>query len=194
MIAVLLVWAVWLLSWVLARGWSKPTVGRPAARAEILYTIVVDAGFVLMIAPVLRALGPRLWVWPPAVQWTLVAATGFGLGLCWWARISLGRNWSWTVTLKEAHEVVESGPYRLVRHPIYTGLVLAGAATTLLEAKPLSAAGYVAMVTGLWIKARLEERFLRSTLGEAAYDPYAARTGMLFPRLSAPRPGPHERA
>ena len=87
------------------------------------------------------------------------------------------------MTLKESHQIVDTGPYGLVRHPIYTGLIVAGAATAMLEAKALSLLGYALMVGGLWIKARLEERFLKAELGEAAYVAYARRTGMLLPGL-----------
>jgi len=182
-IVVLALWAAWFVSLLLARGWSKPTVRRPAQGDEALYTIVLDAGFILMVAPVFRALGPRLWSWPPAAAWALVGLAALGLGIGWWARLRLAQNWSWSVTLKESHEIVDRGPYRVVRHPIYTGLIMAGGATTLLQAKALSVVGYVAMVVGLLVKARLEERFLRAQLGEAAYDAYAARTGMLLPKL-----------
>ena len=181
--AALLLWAAWFASWLAARRWSRATVMRPPRGAETLYTIVVDAGFVLMVAPVFRVLGPRLWALPAPIAWALVAVAGLGFGFCWWARLHLGLNWSWGVTLKRSHEIVETGPYRWVRHPIYTGLIVAGGATTLLEAKALSVAGYGAMAVGLWIKASLEERFLRSELGEVAYAPYAARTGKLLPRL-----------
>lgn len=181
--AILLLWAAWLASWLIARRWSRRTLVRLRWRSEALYTLLVDAGFALMAASVFRRLGPRLWRLPPAADWALVVAGGAGFAICWWARIHLGRSWSWGVTLKEAHAIVQSGPYRFVRHPIYSGLILAGAATAVLEAKVLAAAGYAAMTAGLLIKARLEERFLRSQLG-ASFDLYAARTGMVFPRLS----------
>ena len=183
LLAVLCLWVAWFASWLLARRWAKLTVSRPARGDQRLYTLVVDIGFLLMVAPVFRALGPRLWILPPAIAWTLVAVAAAGFAFCWWARLHLGRNWSWSVTLKQSHEIIDSGPYGLVRHPIYTGLIVAGAATTLLQAKALSLVGYAAMVAGLWIKARLEERFLRQELGEDAYGAYAARTGMLLPRL-----------
>lgn len=182
-ICVLALWAAWFASWLLARGWSKATIRRPAPGAETLYAIVVDAGFILMTAPVFRALGPRLWSWRPAAAWALAGLAALGFAICWWARLRLARHWSWGVTLKESHEIVDHGPYAVVRHPIYTGLIIAAAATTLLQAKALSVVGFAMMVAGLWIKARLEERFLRVELGEATYGAYAARTGMLFPRL-----------
>jgi protein-S-isoprenylcysteine O-methyltransferase Ste14 len=91
--------------------------------------------------------------------------------------------WSMSVTLKADHHIVDTGPYALVRHPIYTGIILASAATAVLEAELVAFAGLVLVIVGFWTKARLEERFLREELGPAAYDAYARRTGMLFPGL-----------
>ena len=85
------------------------------------------------------------------------------------------------MTLKADHAIIETGPYRFVRHPIYTGLIIAGVCTAALEGKALSMAGCALMVTGFWIKARLEERFLRVELDAQAYDAYAARVPMLIP-------------
>jgi len=136
-----------------------------------------------MFVSVFHRLGPRLWVLPAAAAWSLVIVASLGFALCWWARWRLGRNWSWGVTLKESHVVVDTGPYRFTRHPIYLGLLIAGAATVALEAKAAAVAGYAAVAAGLWYKARLEERFLRSRLGEQSYGVYASRTGMMLPKL-----------
>jgi protein-S-isoprenylcysteine O-methyltransferase Ste14 len=144
---------------------------------------VVNAGFVLMAASAFRALGPRLWRLPTSAAWALAGLAIAAFGLCWWARLHLGRTWSWGVTLKQSHPIVETGPYGVVRHPIYTGVIVAAAATALIEAKAAALAGLALMVARLSIKARLEERFLTAELGAAAYGAYAARTGMLLPKL-----------
>ena len=111
----------------------------------------------------------------------VIAALGFAI--CWWARLHLGRLWSASVTRKADHRIVDSGPYALVRHPIYTGVILAAAATAALKGSAGALLGLALMVLAFWIKARLEERFLGAELGEAAYDDYRRRTGMLFPGL-----------
>jgi protein-S-isoprenylcysteine O-methyltransferase Ste14 len=88
-----------------------------------------------------------------------------------------------SVTYKADHRIVDTGPYALVRHPIYTGIIVAAAATAALQARAIAFAGLVLLILGFWIKARLEERFLRDHLGAQAYDAYARRTGLLFPGL-----------
>jgi protein-S-isoprenylcysteine O-methyltransferase Ste14 len=90
--------------------------------------------------------------------------------------------WSSTTTRKEGHRVVDSGPYALVRHPIYTGLSAAVVATALATATPLALAGGALMIYGLWRKAAHEEPFLSRELG-AAYDDYRRRVPMLVPFL-----------
>lgn len=77
--------------------------------------------------------------------------------------------------------MVDTGPYRLVRHPIYTGIILACFATAVEKTTPLAFAGAAIMSLGWYMKARLEERFLREELGAAPYDAYAARVPMLIP-------------
>ncbi len=111
----------------------------------------------------------------------LVAVQVAGFAFCWWARLHLGRLWSGSVTRKEDHHVVDTGPYGLVRHPIYTGLDAAAIGLALASGQVRIMAGAALIILGCWIKARLEERFLREELGAAAYDAYAARVPMLVP-------------
>jgi protein-S-isoprenylcysteine O-methyltransferase Ste14 len=194
--AIAMAWAVWVVSWFLAAGWSRKTVKRAGQRAERLHLWVTLAGFVMILwtrdnpADPSReqwAFGGRgydllkLWVTPPDVGWLLFGLTVLGFLFCWWARLHLGRLWSGTVTRKADHHIVDTGPYRLVRHPIYTGLILAAAATALEKGSYVAMAGAALVALGFWIKARLEERFLRAELGAEAYDGYAARTPMLIP-------------
>ncbi|HVU19321.1 MAG TPA: isoprenylcysteine carboxylmethyltransferase family protein, partial [Rhizomicrobium sp.] len=97
-----------------------------------------------------------------------------------WARIWLGALWSGQVTKKEDHRVIDTGPYRIVRHPIYTGILIAIYATAALKGTVLALAGALLITIGLWMKARLEERFLRDELGRD-YDAYRTRVPMLMP-------------
>ena len=120
---------------------------------------------------------------PDGPGWTLFALSVAGFGLCWWARIHMGGFWSGSVTLKPGHRVVDNGPFALVRHPIYTGFILAALCMAVLRGTLVNFAGLGLIVLGFWLKARLEERFLKAQLGAQDYDDYAARTPMLIPRL-----------
>jgi protein-S-isoprenylcysteine O-methyltransferase Ste14 len=148
-------WIVWALSWLVAGLWSDKTVKRVGMGRELGYRLVVAAG-------------------------ALALAT-LGFAFCWWARIHLGRLWSGTITRKADHHVVDTGPYALVRHPIYTGILLAIFATMLAKGSLPGIAAAVLITTGLWMKARLEEAWLRSELGAEAYDEYRQRVPMLVP-------------
>ncbi len=184
LIAALASWALWFGSWIAAIAWSKRTQARPRRGAERLYSLLLYAGFALLILPTFRLnFGPRLWAPPLAVKWIFAALAPTGFAIAWWARIHLGRDWSWNVARKEDQRIVDTGPYATVRHPIYTGILVAGVATAALEAKWPSLVGLAMFVAGLWLKARLEERFLSQELGVEAYRDYASRTGMLLPRL-----------
>jgi protein-S-isoprenylcysteine O-methyltransferase Ste14 len=99
----------------------------------------------------------------------------------WWARIYLGRLWSGSITRKEGHNVVDTGPYGIVRHPIYTGIIAAAIATAVAIGGLHAILGAVLLIAGYWLKARLEERFLRAELGAETYDSYRRRVPMLVP-------------
>ena len=114
--------------------------------------------------------------------WSGAAVTTGGLLFSVWARRHLGENWSLAVTVTEGHELITSGPYALVRHPIYTGLLLAfiGCAVARGEWRGLLA---VAVVFGaLWRKLRLEEKWMRVQFGES-YEAYSRQVAALVPYI-----------
>ena len=177
-------WGAWVLSWLLAASWTNRTEARPRLASELVYRTLTVAGVTLLFgAGRYLGIGSRVWRTPPAVSWCLVGLTVAGFALCWWARIHLGRMWSSSVTRKADHHLVDTGPYALIRHPIYTGIIMAAAALAALEATLIAFVGLALVILAFWVKARLEERFLREALGPELYDAYARRTGMLFPGL-----------
>ena len=177
------VWVAFILSWIGAAFWADRAEKRPARREAWLYRAVTTAGIVLLVAGgrQFSRTADRLWSFEPVVDYALVLVVLSGLAFTWWGRLYLGRLWSSSVTKKADHRVVDTGPYAIVRHPIYTGIILACAATAAQLGTALAVAGALVLWVGFWIKARLEERFLRAQLGEGAYDAYRQKVPMLVP-------------
>ncbi|MCV3209100.1 isoprenylcysteine carboxylmethyltransferase family protein [Mesorhizobium sp. YC-39] len=179
--AIAALWLIWLVSWLAAAAWADPAAKRAGFQAEFRYRALWMAGTIMLFVPAHNYVGRlRLWMPTLAEAWICVALIAIGLVFSWWARLHLGRLWSGTVTAKAGHHVVDTGPYRLVRHPIYTGLLLAVLATMAAKGTVWGIVGAALLTIGIVIKARLEEEFLRGELG-AAYDEYAGRVPMLVP-------------
>ncbi len=176
-------WALWALSWFAAATWSSRTEARPPLHTVILDRTLTVAGALLLFAsrPDAPLHSRLLWQFNGPVGWVLVAIAIGGFAFCWWARIYLGRLWSGNVTRKHDHHIVDTGPYRFVRHPIYTGLIIAAFATAAAIGSAGSLEGAALISLGWYFKARVEERFLRAELGAQAYDAYARKTAMLVP-------------
>ena len=180
-VVMLTVWIVWLVLWWAAAFWSDRAVKAPPRRYQLLYRVLPALGGGLLFGA--RSEELRLWHTPDVIAWVMVAVALAGFTFTWWARIHLGRLWSSSVSRKAEHHIVDTGPYRIVRHPIYTGIILASAGLAGIGATALGIAGFLLSSAGFWIKARLEERFLSEELGADAYAAYKARTPMLIPFL-----------
>jgi protein-S-isoprenylcysteine O-methyltransferase Ste14 len=176
-----LMWDVWVVSWIVAVVWSRQAAARPATLDQLLHWLPTLVGLLLLAFGSIGTNFTPLWRLPDAANWTLAGVCAAGLLFTWWARITLGSLWSGSVSRKEDHTVIQSGPYRLVRHPIYTGLILAAFAEAIEIGQAANLLGAVLMTFGFWLKARLEERFLSQELGPEAYADYRRRTPMLVP-------------
>ncbi len=181
-----IIWIAWVLSWIAAAFWRAPTQKRAATRDQWLSRVLILAGAVLLFHSTRRILHePRLWHVGYGGGDALAVVALLGIAFAWWARIHLGPLWSGTVTLKQDHHVIDTGPYALVRHPIYTGLILSILATAAAQATATGLIGAAVIVTGLWLKARVEERFLTAELGTDTYGDYRRRVPMLVPFVPA---------
>jgi protein-S-isoprenylcysteine O-methyltransferase Ste14 len=192
--AIYIPWDVWAVTWIAAALWANRTIKRPDLGSELTYRIVTLAGFALLLGAALKVhdghyslvpltglLGTRYWMVPVAVGWTMVGLATLGFVFAWWARIYLGRLWSGRITRKEGHHVVDTGPYAIVRHPIYTGIYVAAIATTVAMGSLHAILGTLLLIVGYWMKASLEERFLSQELGPQNYAAYRRRVPMLIP-------------
>ena len=178
-------WALWVISWLAAAGWSSPAERRSRSEHEVVWRLLTALGALLLFALPRRLSDVVLFRPADAVAWTLVCIAVSGFAFTWWARVVLGRLWSSGVTRKADHIIVTAGPYRIVRHPIYSGIILAVIGTAFIRGTAASCAGATLMAVGLVIKARVEERFLKSELGERQYREYARRVPMLVPFVRA---------
>lgn len=178
-------WLFFLASWAWNARRVKSTARNESSAARLFKYWLPLIVAVVLVQPIhgmqdyslirLRFVPPTIWV--PLLGVLLVWA---GVLFCCWARLVLGRNWSAVVQVKRDHELIVRGPYRWVRHPIYTGLLMAflGTALAIGEWRALLA---VAIVAGsFWIKLRLEERWMREQFGET-YVAYMARVKALIP-------------
>ena len=128
----------------------------------------------------LRWLYLQLWpvgLWPFRLG---AAVTIAGLLFAVWARGYLGRNWSRSVTIKQDHELITTGPYAVVRHPIYTGILIGFLGMAIAISQVRGFIAFVLVFLALWLKLRMEEQWMRSQFGET-YATYARRTAALVP-------------
>ncbi len=114
--------------------------------------------------------------------WIGLAMTIIGVMFAIWARVKLGRNWSGIVTVKQNHELIRTGPYALVRHPIYTGIMLAVFGTAIFDGEIRSILLMIATLTILAQKMKMEEQFMTEQFG-SEYASYRLNTKALVPFL-----------
>jgi len=176
-------WAGFAIVWLLWAIRTKPTEQRESVGSRLSYTLLLFAGFYLIFG---HPVWPFWLRWPilPPDRWVTglgVGITAAGLLFAVWARLHLGGNWSGTVTMKVGHELIRSGPYRWVRHPIYSGLLLAALGTAMERHQARGILALPVMYAGFSLKIRKEEQFMNTLFG-AGYDEYRRTTGALIPR------------
>lgn len=178
------VWVLFLLYWQIRAFGGKTTQRREALPPRVLRLVAFVVAAVLLSTSLVPLPWLYLPLWPAGVWpfWLGAAVTVAGLLFAVWARAHLGRNWSSAVTIKQGHELITSGPYAVVRHPIYTGILggFLGVAIALAEVRGVLVFGLIFAV--FWAKLRTEEAWMRGQFG-AAYAAYAGRTAALVPFL-----------
>jgi protein-S-isoprenylcysteine O-methyltransferase Ste14 len=177
------IWCAWALFWLMAAFRTKKTARREPLGPRLLYILTGVIGGVLIAFHGLP--------WPPLLNLRLWPRSGLsysiglavllaGVAFAVWARVHLGSNWSGTVTVKEDHELIRTGPYGYVRHPIYTGLIAGVIGTAICSGTLRAALGAGIIAVALLLKSRTEERFMRETFA-AQYAKYCAEVPALVP-------------
>lgn len=179
-----ILWLIFWIVWLAAAFTSKRSVQRQTYGSRVLQSglMVVSIIFIFDFWNFFNRgwLAARLV--PRTPFWALFGAalTVSGILLCFWARAILGRNWSGTVTLKKDHELIQRGPYTVVRHPIYTGLLTGMLGTAIVYGHVHSFVGVLIMLFALWLKSQIEERFMIQQFGDQ-YSRYRERVRALVP-------------
>ena len=155
-------------------------------REPAAYRIVRLLAFLSAIALVLLPRIPVPWLYRsilPSGPWPFLLGavlTSAGLLFAVWARQVLGANWSLSVTIKQDHQLIVNGPYALVRHPIYTGLIAGALGSGIALAQVRGLIAFVLVSLALWTKLRIEEKWMRGQFG-TSYEVYSCRVAALVP-------------
>jgi protein-S-isoprenylcysteine O-methyltransferase Ste14 len=175
-------WLAWLIYWCAAAIGAKRTRRHESVTSRLMHLVPLAVGVGLLLSPhvvdgwlAVRFL-PRALIW----FWTGFVLVASGLGFSVLARIWLGGNWSGTVTLKQDHELIRSGPYRWVRHPIYTGLLAALLGSVIAAGEWRGLLGLALVTVSFLRKIAVEEQFMAEQFG-STYASYRAEVPALIP-------------
>ena len=182
-----LIWLAFLASWVGASFWQGQTKKQVMTLESQRYRLPILIGGILYTPFIAQILGWKpLWVLGNTGIALAALLSVAGIAFAWWGRLHLGKFWSNTITHKEDHRVIDTGPYGLVRHPIYTGLIFGMLVTGIAIGLVTTILGAILISLGMWQKGRMEEVFLSKELGEDAYGVYCRRVPMIIP-FTSPR-------
>ena len=177
-------WVIFCLYWVISALRVKRTQQMEAAgrRFGTVAILVVAAFLIFARRANLGILSRRFTPQSETIKAASIVLVAVGVAIAIWARRHIGEYWSSRVALKEDHHLIQSGPYARVRHPIYSGMLLAMIGTGLFVGEWRAIIGVLLVFAAHWQKARREEKLLASEFGPI-YQEYCGRTGSLIPRL-----------
>lgn len=175
-------WLLFAVVWLISALKRKPTKQRESVAQRLTYLLPIFLTWLILNGSVLGTGWLPLHFLPYAygVAWSGVLLTALGIAFAFWARFHLGTNWSGVVTIKENHELIRTGPYRRIRHPIYSGILLAVAGTAVAMNQLRALLALAIIWISFYIKARREESLLASEFG-AKFHEHRQHTGMFFP-------------
>jgi protein-S-isoprenylcysteine O-methyltransferase Ste14 len=179
-----LLWLLICAIWLGSSPFVKPTIHKQSVYSRLEQAAVFGVGLYLLFG------SPSTpdWFNQPVFTVTIpIALAGLGIAACGagfsiWARLTLGENWSATATIKRDHALIMRGPYRAVRHPIYTGILVALLGSALQQGLVRSFLAVLICAVGLWLKVAVEEQFMVQRFGEQ-YLRYRRDVSALVPYL-----------
>ena len=175
-------WGAWYTSWLLSLFWAGRPSKSVAPYMHIPNQLATMAGVgLLFVLPATELVPHRLWQLSDQAGWVVFGLTALCFVFAWWARLTMGRLWSGMISRLQDHRIVDNGPFAIVRHPIYTAIIAAGFLLAAEQGTAEGLAGAFCLLLGFWLKARVEENFLRRELGAEPYDAYRRRVPMLLP-------------
>jgi protein-S-isoprenylcysteine O-methyltransferase Ste14 len=177
-------WLMFFVYWAISALSSKMAKKSEsvAGRLQRMVPLVVAYSLLFHQGTSVGWLGKRFVADTPAAAVIGVALTAAGVAFAIWARWHLGANWSAVVSIREQHELIRSGPYRRVRHPIYTGMLLAMAGTALVLGEVRGLLAFAITLLAFYWKARKEEVWLTREFGDK-FEAHTKQTGMFLPKL-----------
>jgi protein-S-isoprenylcysteine O-methyltransferase Ste14 len=177
-------WLVFFLYWAISALSSKVAKRTESAAGRLQRMIPLAVAYLLLFyhATSVGWLGKRFVADSSAAAVIGVSLTAAGVAFAIWARWHLGANWSAIVSIREEHELIRSGPYRRIRHPIYTGMLLAMAGTALVLGEVRGLLAFVITLLAFYAKARKEEVWLTREFGER-FESHTKQTGMFLPKI-----------
>ena len=178
----MLIWVVFSVYWGIAARNSAVTKTSESRASTWLHQIVLNLALLLLFLPVPGLTG---WFVPQRFHFVVIVGAMVQMAfmlLAVWARRHLGRNWSGAVRIGVDHELVRSGPYRFLRHPIYTAMLGMFLGTAIASGQYHALLGVVILVFAYIRKSRMEEQILQQTFG-TEYSAYRRETWGLIPLL-----------
>lgn len=176
-------WYIFVFAWIISATRTKRIAERQSLQSALAHRIPIALGWWTLAFP----------EWKPPMSWQILPRTFFsqligaaicagGLVFTLWARWTLAGNWSSDITFKQDHELIRTGPYHIVRHPIYTGLLVMIFGTAIYLSQLRGVLSLLATSLGFWIKLRQEERLLVRHFPET-YPTYQREVKALVPFL-----------
>ncbi len=177
-------WILFAAVWLIAAWWTKASIYREKKSQRLRYSILLVVAYVILVNGGRLPFPMNLRIIPgeDSINFAGILLCVTGLLFSFWARLTLGTNWSGTITLKKEHELIQRGPYRIVRHPIYTGLLAMLIGTVLVLGRVAGLISLVLAFLSFWIKLRDEEELMLKQFPEK-YRAYRDRTKQIIPFL-----------